>query len=219
MCNTMSDSTIDRILDAALNVFPRLGVLGSTMEDVARAAGVSRVTVYRYFAGKEGLVTAVCARLLGPFQSGAQSGDKVTMTNFDQYLTDILHDLRRVSAEHMLSSLAEIQRGFPQIYATYCQQRQAAVIQIFESCVRAVRKAGRWRDELNLNVVRAIFESTVLCLGENPTLISSDISYPELCSTVIGVFRDGVLRPEADVPAASQQNGRRSPRSRNRVRV
>ncbi|WP_433603175.1 TetR/AcrR family transcriptional regulator [Nocardia sp. CA-135953] len=48
-----------RILDAANEQFRRWGTQRSTMEDIAREAGVSRITVYRRFATKEVLVEHV----------------------------------------------------------------------------------------------------------------------------------------------------------------
>jgi AcrR family transcriptional regulator len=54
-----ADPTAERILGAALKQFEDFGIRRTTMEDVARRAGVSRVTVYRRFPGKEHLVAAV----------------------------------------------------------------------------------------------------------------------------------------------------------------
>src|SRR3954471_5204291 len=54
-----ADVTADRILSAALEQFEDFGIRRTTMEDVARRAHVSRVTVYRRFPGKEHLVAAV----------------------------------------------------------------------------------------------------------------------------------------------------------------
>ncbi|WP_433715156.1 TetR/AcrR family transcriptional regulator [Nocardia sp. CA-084685] len=51
-----------RILDAAGEQFRRWGTQRSTMEDVARQAGVSRITVYRRFATKDVLVEHVILR-------------------------------------------------------------------------------------------------------------------------------------------------------------
>jgi AcrR family transcriptional regulator len=49
-----------RLADAALSCFARYGIAKTTLDDVARAAGCSRATVYRVFpGGKEGLVAAV----------------------------------------------------------------------------------------------------------------------------------------------------------------
>jgi AcrR family transcriptional regulator len=54
-----ADATTERILDAALAQFEDFGIRRTTMEDVARRARVSRVTVYRRFPQKERLVEAV----------------------------------------------------------------------------------------------------------------------------------------------------------------
>jgi AcrR family transcriptional regulator len=56
------DLTGERILDAALEQFEAEGIRRSSVEAVARRAGVSRVTVYRRFPRKESLVGAVVAR-------------------------------------------------------------------------------------------------------------------------------------------------------------
>jgi AcrR family transcriptional regulator len=69
------DETSARILDAAYEVFCRIGIQRSTMEDVARRAGVSRITVYRRFATRGALVDQVIRREIRRY--------------FDQFLVDI----------------------------------------------------------------------------------------------------------------------------------
>src|SRR5688500_16659891 len=56
------DEVSARLLDAAYEQFCRMGVKRSTMTDVARLAGVSRITVYRRFATKDQLVEQVVRR-------------------------------------------------------------------------------------------------------------------------------------------------------------
>ncbi|MCC7076953.1 MAG: TetR/AcrR family transcriptional regulator [Acidimicrobiia bacterium] len=52
-----------RILDAASACFERYGVPKTTVEDVASEAGLSRATLYRYFAGgRDEIVVGVLAR-------------------------------------------------------------------------------------------------------------------------------------------------------------
>src|ERR1700704_2054191 len=48
----------DRILAATLVSLARYGVAKTTLEDVAKEAGCSRATVYRYFGGKQQLLDA-----------------------------------------------------------------------------------------------------------------------------------------------------------------
>ena len=56
------DAGAERILDAALEQFLHIGINRSSMEDVARRAGVSRITIYRRFPQKDRLVEAVLLR-------------------------------------------------------------------------------------------------------------------------------------------------------------
>ena len=55
-------STHDRILNAAFAAMASHGLAKVSLEDVAREAGMSRQTVYRYFGSKEALVTAAILR-------------------------------------------------------------------------------------------------------------------------------------------------------------
>ena len=52
----------DRLLDAAETCLQGKGLAGTTMEDIARQAGVSRATVYRYFPSRESVVSGVILR-------------------------------------------------------------------------------------------------------------------------------------------------------------
>jgi AcrR family transcriptional regulator len=56
------DPVAEQILDAALEQFQLAGMRRSSVEDVARRAGVSRVTVYRRFPRKDALIAAMAAR-------------------------------------------------------------------------------------------------------------------------------------------------------------
>jgi AcrR family transcriptional regulator len=62
-----ADAVTERILDAALGQFEDFGLRRSTMEDIARRCGLSRITIYRRFPGKENLIEAVVLRELRSF--------------------------------------------------------------------------------------------------------------------------------------------------------
>ncbi|NUS03982.1 MAG: TetR family transcriptional regulator [Nonomuraea sp.] len=63
----MRDESLGRILDAAYASLLEQGLRRSTMDDVARRAGIARVTVYRRFPRKSDLVQAVITRELRRF--------------------------------------------------------------------------------------------------------------------------------------------------------
>ena len=51
-----------RLEQAALELFAEQGFEGTTVEDIAKQASVSRATVYRYFAGRDAVVSGVILR-------------------------------------------------------------------------------------------------------------------------------------------------------------
>jgi TetR/AcrR family transcriptional regulator, repressor for uid operon len=56
------DALFDRVATAALDEFAEHGIRRTSMEDIARRARVSRMTVFRRFASKQRLVEVVIAR-------------------------------------------------------------------------------------------------------------------------------------------------------------
>jgi AcrR family transcriptional regulator len=57
-----ADPASERILDAALNLVAASGLRNLTMDAAASRAGVGRMTVYRRFGDREGLIDALAAR-------------------------------------------------------------------------------------------------------------------------------------------------------------
>jgi AcrR family transcriptional regulator len=57
--NERSTEMVERIMSAARQCFSRYGVHRTSMNDIAKAAGVSRQTVYNTIAGRQELIEAV----------------------------------------------------------------------------------------------------------------------------------------------------------------
>lgn len=56
------DSVDEAIMDAALERILQVGIRRASLEDIARRAGINRITIHRRFAGKDNLVEAVLER-------------------------------------------------------------------------------------------------------------------------------------------------------------
>ncbi|MGV9881333.1 TetR/AcrR family transcriptional regulator [Streptomyces sp. NPDC003006] len=133
------DEDIARILDAAHEQFCRMGIKRSTMADVARLAGVSRITVYRRFASKEALVEQVVRREFRRY--------------FDQFIVDI-QDAETVADRVVLGFVSSLRaiRSNPLIGGLLAAEPDAVVPSMTSDGGRtlaAVRQfvAGRLRRE------------------------------------------------------------------------
>lgn len=59
-----------QLLSVAEVLFAEKGLDGTSVEDIAQAAGVTRAVVYQHFAGKEGIFVACAVRAREEFESG-----------------------------------------------------------------------------------------------------------------------------------------------------
>lgn len=64
----------DEVLDAALGLFSGQGYAGTTMDQIARAAGLSKGGVYLYFASKQEVLEGLVRRAIAPVAEAAASG-------------------------------------------------------------------------------------------------------------------------------------------------
>jgi AcrR family transcriptional regulator len=67
VASVAAQATSERILDEAVRQAEEFGVRRLTIGDVAQRVGLSRVTVYKYFPGKDQLVQAVLQREMRRF--------------------------------------------------------------------------------------------------------------------------------------------------------
>lgn len=84
------------ILQAAREVFLKSGYPGTSMDDVAAAAGVSKVTIYNHFSDKHGLFVAV-------FSDAIKQAEETSRSLVDQLATsvDVENDFRAFARQHI----------------------------------------------------------------------------------------------------------------------
>lgn len=64
MVSIIEPTTHDVILDAAEDCFALVGARGTTIDDIAAAAGVSRITVYRRIGSRDQVILSVLLRIV-----------------------------------------------------------------------------------------------------------------------------------------------------------
>jgi AcrR family transcriptional regulator len=96
----MADDRTEHILDAALTAFCQYGYGKTTMQDVARAAGMSRAALYLHFPSKEDL-----------FRAGSRRAHSRALGEVDTALTqqgDVLSRVDAAMAAYFGGLLAQI---------------------------------------------------------------------------------------------------------------
>ena len=103
------DAISERVLDATLDLAAASGIRNLTMDDVARRAGVGRMTVYRRFGDKTRLVEALAVRegrrCLAELDAAARPHEPIADQVAEGFVTSV-----RLAREHpLLNRLARIE--------------------------------------------------------------------------------------------------------------
>ena len=99
-CKKDAERTRDSIIRAARSVFAKKGVSRSTLEEVARAAGVTRGAVYWHFKNKKDLFFAMREQTVLPLIDDAEhcacsvSGDD-PLGNVEQFLLSVVDAMKK----------------------------------------------------------------------------------------------------------------------------
>jgi AcrR family transcriptional regulator len=95
----------ERLLDAAEGCLEQFGPQKTSMEDVARAAGMSRATVYRYFENRDALLLGVASRQASALASEAIDYLSRFDTISDWLVEGLLFTLREMPNRPVFASL------------------------------------------------------------------------------------------------------------------
>ena len=94
---------IDRLTDVALAVFAERGFDGASMDDVARAAGITKAAIYHHVSGKEALLDRGLSRALEALEAILEESAARTGRPIER----LRHIVRRV-AEVAIAVLPEL---------------------------------------------------------------------------------------------------------------
>ena len=134
------DATSTKILDAALELAGSSGLRHLTMDDVARRARVGRMTVYRRFRDRQGLVDALNARELRRCLAELDAAADPSQPIADQVAAGFVTSIR-LATEHPL--LARLARAEPDsVVGALNSGVFAAAAQFLSARLRQAQDAG-----------------------------------------------------------------------------
>lgn len=169
--------TRQQIIEAAVRVFSRDGIAGSSLESIAREAGVTRGAIYWHFEGKQGLLQALLSEQLSPFEQGLPQGEgfEAGWRQLRQALEDTMNaGMSRQLSRILLHNSERVTEDDPVVVRL--QQIRGAVIRQLQVLLRSAVTDGELVAELDIEQVGAFFQSCIAgllfdCLqqpGSNP---------------------------------------------------
>ncbi len=189
-----TDPTRARILDAAYEQFCRTGIRRSTMEDVARRAKVSRVTVYRRFATKDTLVEHVVRREFRRYFDQFLIDIEQARTAADRVVLGFVSSMRAIRGNPLIGGLIEAE---PELLVPSMisdgGRTLATVRQFVAGQLRREQRAGHVPDDLDADLVAELMVRVSASFLSTPSHIV-DLDDDEQLAAVARQFLVPMLR-------------------------
>jgi AcrR family transcriptional regulator len=151
----------DLLLDAARECVLDVGVRRTTLSSVARAAGVSRMTLYRRFPDIRSLIAALMTREFGTLVTEAELANAPTAR--ERLVAATVHAVRTLSENPLMRAVLDRD---PELMLPYLVRRIGAVQRLAEEFVREQLIAGH-RDGSIRRADRAAQARTIFLVAQS----------------------------------------------------
>jgi AcrR family transcriptional regulator len=160
------------LLEAALTLFVEKGFAATRSEEVAKAAGVSKGTLYLYFPSKEELLKAVIQHFLGAeIEAGVQeaaAADGPTALALEQLLVTWWKRVYEGPASGVFKLVITEIRNFPEIGEFWVERVVAPGEQIVSGLLRRGIERGEFAPvDINFAVHSILMPMILLCVHKH----------------------------------------------------
>jgi TetR/AcrR family transcriptional regulator, cholesterol catabolism regulator len=185
----LAEATREKIIKSARVLFGTRGLRSTTVDDIARGAGVSKRTVYETFPSKYEIARVIVDEALAAFEDNMrriiQSGD------------DPLEKLRRLSrfyAAPQLSSIAlvDLQRDLPELWER-AETVENQILQEMHQVIDEGKKDGTFVDDISTDIVIGALTGALRTTMAPEFLLNSSHSIESVSDSLFELITRGIL--------------------------
>ena len=201
----------EELLDSALTVFGERGYRATTLEEVARHAGVSKGTVYLYFASKDDLFRAMVERNVVGLLEMAETRAREHTGTAAALLELMIRSMWRAMSQPQMVCMTRLVQSelpqFPEIQRYYWDNVIQRHRRLLRSIVERGIASGEFRTEA-LTIVPRMVPSLIVHLNHVRVLFAGldpDAPTPEeQVELILSLVFDGIRKPPV-TPRARKQ--------------
>ena len=198
----------DDILDGALVEFRERGFTGARIEDIAKHAGLSKGSVYLYFASKEEMLKALVRRSVSPIAAELKNiSDHLCDECSHEPAADVLRKMllivgvsltdRKVSAIPLL--IIGEAGNFPEHAAFYREEVIEVTMGALSTVIGRGIEAGEFRDVDVTYAIRTLMGVIIMQTVWNGVFANKnepDLSIKDLIEAHLDIYLNGITMPQ-----------------------
>jgi AcrR family transcriptional regulator len=159
------DARPEELISAALEVFADRGFAATKLEDVARKAGVTKGTIYLYFANKEALFKALIRQTIVPVIAQGEAVAQSFTGSARDLFEKLVREYWRLVGETSLASIPRLMiaeaGNFPELARFYYEEVVTRGHRLMAGVLERGIKAGEFK-QVNLAVATKLAMSPLM---------------------------------------------------------
>jgi AcrR family transcriptional regulator len=173
------DEKLDRILSESTRLFKKNGIRSVSMDDISKELGMSKKTIYQYFANKTELVEKVLAYMHEKERIPCIGEDTTNMNAIDILLAVSrnvsvqLKDMNPINAY-------ELQKYYPASYREFIIRKRDHVFeQVKQNFTQGIAE-GIYRNDLDIDLVARLYIQKLVDVHDPEFLSSTNFGFEKV---------------------------------------
>ena len=191
------EAVAQRVLETATEQYLRLGFSSVTTDETARAAGVSKKTLYQHFPSKEELLRSVVRENCERHNSAVNAICRDRSCSIGKRLKRMMNYLSKVFGEMSPALMHDMRRSAPEAWQQVEQNRQRCIHDEFGALLEEGRKRGDFRKDIDPEVFMLIYTETLRNVVNPQAFARLGIPPARVFESVYKVLFEGMLTEKA----------------------
>ncbi|EKN63015.1 TetR/AcrR family transcriptional regulator [Schinkia azotoformans LMG 9581] len=160
----------EKIMQAATQSFSMFGFKGTTVDHIAKIAGVGKGTIYTYFENKEVILQEIIQALIREMKENAENAIRIDRTAFEN-LHEVLYSVLLYRKEHVLmiklsQEVKEFGTEVAKQVLVQIEKELLSYIQVFIEKAIVNKKFKECNPEITAFVIYKMYVSLVVELND-----------------------------------------------------
>ena len=187
----MKKSKKDQIIEKATELFFEKGILATSMDEIAEMTPVAKMTIYKYFHNKEGLLSEVLNRYVR--EKHMFMSDQIQ--RYPDPLDAILHIMNYKDMDIPQQFLKECFENYPQFVVEMMTYYKENIAKEFEKLILNAQQKGQIRKELSPHILMIYVQAIKEHLAK-PEVVKGIADLRTVGEQFISMFLYGIVTPE-----------------------
>jgi TetR/AcrR family transcriptional regulator, cholesterol catabolism regulator len=181
----------DRIKQKAEELFRKYGIRSITMDEIASQLGVSKKTIYQYFADKHQLVEAVITDIIKSNQQDCITYSEQSTNAVHEVF--LLMDLLKRSFEDLNPTVFyDMQRSHPKAYEKFMAHKNGFILNSIRRNLDRGVEEGFYRDDMDHDVISRLRLETMMLAFNTELFPKSKVNLLNVEQQLIEHFLYGI---------------------------